>query len=66
MILAASVYLSTVLARGTSERGATMVEYALLVALIAVALVAAWQFFGEAVDSSARSSASVMQEASSS
>lgn len=34
-----------------SERGATMVEYGLLVALIAVVLIAAVAFFGSGVNS---------------
>jgi pilus assembly protein Flp/PilA len=36
---------------GTTERGASLVEYALLVALIAVVCIAAITFLGQAVSS---------------
>ena len=39
-------------ARCSSERGASMVEYALLVALIAVVCIAAIQFLGTSASSS--------------
>lgn len=42
----------------SADRGATMVEYALLVALLAIVLVTAWTFFATALDSSVEDSGS--------
>ena len=53
---AASAYLS-------SERGAGMVEYALLVALIAIVLVTAIAFFAGALNDSFESIATKVDEA---
>lgn len=49
--------------RAGDSRGATMVEYALLVALVGVALIVAWRLLGDAVDASGRSSASRVSSA---
>lgn len=49
--------------RRRSERGASLVEYALLIALIAVVLIGAVTFLGEAADDSLRGSSSSIVDA---
>jgi pilus assembly protein Flp/PilA len=46
---------------GESERGASMVEYALLVALIAVVCIAAIKLIGQSANSSFNSTATELQ-----
>jgi pilus assembly protein Flp/PilA len=46
---------------GDSERGASMVEYALLVALIAVVCIAAIKLIGQSANSSFNSTATELQ-----
>jgi pilus assembly protein Flp/PilA len=46
---------------GDSERGASMVEYALLVALIAVVCIAAIKLIGESANSSFNSTADSLE-----
>ena len=48
---------------GESERGASMVEYALLVALIAVVCIAAIKLIGQSANSSFNSTADSLQNA---
>ena len=48
---------------GESERGASMVEYALLVALIAVVCIAAIKLIGQSANSSFKSTATELQGA---
>ena len=48
---------------GDTDRGASMVEYALLVALIAVVCIAAIQFLGENAESSFESTGDAISEA---
>jgi pilus assembly protein Flp/PilA len=47
---------------GDSERGASMVEYALLVALIAVVCIAAIKLIGQSANSSFKSTATELQD----
>ncbi len=48
---------------GDSDRGASMVEYALLVALIAVVCIAAIKLIGESASTSFQSTADALNEA---
>jgi pilus assembly protein Flp/PilA len=48
---------------GDSDRGAALVEYALLIALIAVVCIAAIKFLGEEADSSFDETGSAISEA---
>ncbi len=50
-------------ARGDDERGASVVEYALLIALIAIVLFSAVSFLGDTTDASFSGSASSILEA---
>ncbi len=55
-------HMRSLIARGT-ERGASLVEYALLVALIAVVMIGAINFLGEATDGSLRDTSDKIQDA---
>ena len=46
LVRATHIFLSGTFARPNSERGASMVEYALLVALLSIAVIGGLTFFG--------------------
>jgi Flp pilus assembly pilin Flp len=58
-----SVLLSWIRAKVASDRGASLVEYILLIALIALAVMAAVVFLGGGVGSKYSNSASLLSEA---
>ena len=55
------VFATWLKAQFKSDRGATMVEYALLVALIGIVLIGAWTFLADGIDSAARDAGSVIE-----
>lgn len=53
MLTQFNVFSAWLKAHAKSDRGATMVEYALLVALIGIVLIVAWQFLSSAIGDTA-------------
>lgn len=60
-----NVFSAWLKAHAKSDRGATMVEYALLVALIGIVLIVAWQFLAGAIDDTASKAGSALDSANS-
>lgn len=55
-----NIFATWLRAQARSDRGATMVEYALLVALIGIALIVAWQFLESGIDNTATDAGSTL------